>query len=123
MIEVLVGFVAGMLAGIMGVGGGVVLIPVMVVLMDVDQHTAQGVSLAVIAMVSLFGAITHFRQETLRSDVAIWIVPGAIIFILLGSLLANQVDASFLRDLVGGVIIIVGVLTVLRDWRSGGLAS
>jgi hypothetical protein len=107
----------------MGVGGGVVLIPIMVLLVGVDQHAAQGISLAAIAVISFFGAFTHLRQKTVRNDIAMYIAPSAVFFGLLGSLLADRIDANVLRDVVGGIIIIAGVLTVFRDWRAGGFAS
>jgi len=120
---VLGGLVAGFLSGIMGVGGGAVLIPIMVLLVGIDQHSAQGISLAAIAVISFFGAVTHFRQKTVRNDVAAYVAPSAVCCGLLGSYLASRVDANILRDIVGGIIIITGVLAVFRDWRAGGLAS
>jgi uncharacterized membrane protein YfcA len=122
--EVIVaGFVAGLLSGILGVGGGVVLIPVMVLLVGVDQHTAQGISLAVIAVITFFGAFTHYRQKNVRADIAWLLVPSAVIYGLIGTVVAGHIHGNILRDIVGIVIVIVGVLTVFRDWRSGGIAS
>ncbi len=117
------GFMAGILSGIMGVGGGVVLIPIMVLLIGIDQHTAQGISLAAISVISFFGAFTHFKQKTVRNDIAMYVAPSAVFYGLLGSFLADRIDANILRDIVGGIIIIAGVLTVFRDWRAGGFAS
>ena len=120
---VLGGLLAGFLSGILGVGGGVVLIPIMVLLVGMDQHSAQGISLAAIAVISFFGAITHFKQKTVRNDIAMYMAPSAVCYGLLGSFLADRIDANILRDVVGGIIIIAGVLTVFRNWRTGGFAS
>ena len=120
---VLGGILAGFLSGILGVGGGVVLIPTMVLLVGIDQHSAQGISLAAIAVISFFGAFTHFKQKTVRNDIAIYMAPSALCYGLLGSYLADRIDANILRDMVGGIIIIAGVLAVFRNWRAGGFAS
>jgi len=120
---ILGGLVAGFLSGLMGVGGGVVLIPTMVLLMGMDQHSAQGISLAAIAAISFFGAFTHLRQKTVRNDIAKYVAPSAVCYGILGSFLADRIDANILRDIVGGIIIIAGVLAVFRDWRAGGFAS
>lgn len=120
---VIAGLVAGFLSGILGVGGGVVLIPMMVLIAGVDQHTAQGISLAVIAIITFFGAFAHFRQKNVRVKVAWLLVPSAVIYCLIGTIVAGHVNGNILRDIVGIVIVIVGVLTVFRDWRSGGMAS
>ncbi|MFA5056278.1 MAG: sulfite exporter TauE/SafE family protein [Dehalococcoidia bacterium] len=120
---ILGGLVAGFLSGLMGVGGGVVLIPVMVLLMGLDQHSAQGISLAAIAVIAFFGAFTHLKQKTVRNDIAMYVAPSAVCYGLLGSFLADRIDANILRDMVGVIIIITGVLAVFRDWRAGGFAS
>lgn len=117
-----IGLLAGILGGMLGVGGGVILIPGMVFLMGVEQHTAQGVSLAVISVMALVGTVTHYRQENVRLEVALWIIPAAVIFSFLGGMVANMLDASFLRNLVGGFIIIVGIFMMVKDWRCRGLA-
>jgi uncharacterized membrane protein YfcA len=115
-----IGLLAGILGGMLGIGGGVILIPGMVFLMGVEQHTAQGVSLAVISLMALVGTVTHYRQENVRLKVALLIIPAAVIFSFLGGMVADMLDASFLRNLVGGFIIIVGFFMVVKDWRSGG---
>ncbi len=120
---IVAGLAAGLLSGILGVGGGVVLIPMMVLFAGVDQHTAQGISLAVIAIITFFGAFAHFRQKNVRTDVAWLLVPSAVICCLIGTLVAEHINGSILRNIVGIVVVIVGVLTVFRDWRSGGMAS
>ena len=111
---------AGTLGGMLGLGGGVILIPGMVFLMDVEQHTAQGVSLAVISAMALVGTVTHYRQDNVRLRVALWIIPAAVIFSFVGGMVADVLDASILRQLVGGVIIMAGFLMAIRGWRLEG---
>ena len=115
-----IGLLAGILGGMLGVGGGVILIPGMVFLLSVEQHTAQGVSLAVITLMALVGTITHYRQENVRLKVALWIIPAAIIFSFLGGTVANILDASLLRQLVGGLAIIIGFVMLSSGWRDRG---
>ncbi len=115
-----IGLLAGTLGGMLGVGGGVILIPGMVFLMDVEQHTAQGVSLAVISAMALVGTVTHYHQDNVRLRMALWIIPAAVIFSFVGGMVADVLDASILRPLVGGVIIMAGFLMAIRGWRSEG---
>lgn len=116
-IAIPIGFVSGILAGMMGIGGGVVLIPALVMIMGVSQHIAQGVSLAVISFMSLLGVLAHYRLENVRLRVALWIIPAAALFSFVGSYVASYLSGEFLRDFVGSVIIVVGVVTVVRGWR------
>jgi uncharacterized membrane protein YfcA len=117
-IAIPIGFVAGILAGMMGVGGGMVLIPGMVLLMGVSQHTAQGVSLAVISFMALLGVLAHYRLENVKLKVALWVIPAAALFSFVGSYVASHLSGTFLRDFVGSVIIVVGVITVVKGWRA-----
>ncbi len=52
----LIGLGTGFLAGLMGVGGGVVMIPAMVLLLKIDQHTAHGTSLAIMIVIAASAA-------------------------------------------------------------------
>jgi uncharacterized membrane protein YfcA len=100
------------------VGGGMVLIPGMVLLMGVSQHTAQGVSLAVISFMALLGVLAHYRLENVKLKVALWVIPAAALFSFVGSYVASHLSGTFLRDFVGSVIIVVGVITVVKGWRA-----
>ncbi|MBI4301021.1 MAG: sulfite exporter TauE/SafE family protein [Chloroflexi bacterium] len=102
------GLVAGILGGMLGVGGGVVMIPGMVLLLGQDQHTAQGVSLAVIPVLALVGAITHLRQNNVRLGVALWMAPSAMIFGWVGATVADKVDAPVLTKIFGGLLLVLG---------------
>jgi len=115
-----IGLLAGISAGMLGIGGGFVMVPGMVVLLSVDQHTAQGVSLAVIALTALVGAMTHYRQRNLRLGLVLWIAPAAALFGSLGSMMADVTDASLLRRIFGIVTIAIGVYMLAGSqprWR------
>ena len=114
-----IGLLAGVLAGMLGVGGGVILVPGMVLLLGVEQHTAQGVSLAVITLMALVGTFTHYRQENVRLRVALWIIPAAVIFSFLGGMVADTIDASLLRQIFGALLIVTGIVMVLGRWGRG----
>jgi len=110
------GLGAGLLAGMLGVGGGLVLVPGMVLLLTVEQHTAQGVSLAVITVTALAGAVTHYRQHNLVLEVVLAIAPAAALFGFLGGTVANLIDASLLRRIFGSLTILLGVLLLSGGW-------
>ena len=111
-----IGLGAGLLAGMLGVGGGLVLVPGMVLLLNVEQHTAQGVSLAVITVTALAGAVTHYRQQNVVLKVVLGIAPAAVLFGFLGGIVANLIDASLLRRIFGSLTILLGVLLLSGGW-------
>ncbi len=108
-IFLLTGLVTGFLSGMMGVGGGIIMIPAMVLLAGFGQHVAQGTALAVMVPVGLTGAFTHYRL----GNVARHYLPGLICGILLGAILggnlANRIADTPLRLTFIVVIVFMGI--------------
>lgn len=92
-IFLITGTVTGFLSGMMGVGGGAIMVPAMVLLAGFGQHMAQGTSLLVMVPLGASGATAH-RQ---LGNIAIRFLPGLIPGILLGTLLGGNV-ANFIPD-------------------------
>jgi uncharacterized membrane protein YfcA len=76
-VGILAGLIAGTISGMLGVGGGTVTIPAMVLLLDVEQHTAQGVALGAMLVTAAVGAFVHHRQGNVDVRAALWIAPTA----------------------------------------------
>lgn len=113
-----VGLVAGMLVGMLGVGGGLVFVPGMVLLLGVDQHVAQGVSLMAIVLAALVGVVTHGRQKNVDTGLALRMAPFAVPGALAGAWLAGILAPQLLTWIFVLLLSVVGVLMVLS--RSGG---
>jgi uncharacterized membrane protein YfcA len=103
-----VGLVAGVLSGLLGIGGGVIMVPAMVFLMGLSQHLAQGTSLAVIIPTALSGGITHLRMGNIRLRTAAWLSLGGIAGAVLGALAALAAPDQALRLLFGIYLSFVG---------------
>jgi hypothetical protein len=95
------GLAAGFLAGLLGVGGGVVLVPAMVLALGFDQHVAQGTSLVVIIPAALSGSWAHHRDGRLVLRDAALLAAGGIVGAVLGSVFALSLDDVLLRRLFG----------------------
>lgn len=108
LVTVIIGLVAGTLAGMLGIGGGVIMVPAMVLLLGVEQRVAQGVSLAVVAVTAISGAAQHYQQGNVRLDKALWIAPTAAVFGFVGGSLAGMIDQRLLQVLFGLLLLIVG---------------
>ena len=65
---VLLGALTGFISGMMGVGGGSFMIPMMVIFAGITQHTAQGISLLAMIPASTVGAWTHWQEGNIRSE-------------------------------------------------------
>lgn len=114
LLGILIGFCSGILSGMLGIGGGMVMVPAMVLALHVPQHTAQGISLAVIVLTASTGTIAHWRYGNVNWRIALWIAPAAAISAVIGARFAGMLDPVLLRRIFAVVIIIFGVRMLLR---------
>ena len=105
----LVGAVAGVLSGLLGIGGGAIMIPAMTLLMGLSQHVAQGTSLLVIIPTAVSGSITHLRMGNIRLATAGWLSLGGVVGAVAGASLALASPDQVLRLLFGGYLILTGL--------------
>lgn len=104
-----IGLTAGLLAGLLGIGGGVVMVPAMVLIMGLDQHVAQGTSLLVIIPAAALGSFTHHRHGRLALRDAAAMAVGGVLGAVLGSVTALSLDDQLLRRLFAILILAVAV--------------
>ena len=110
---IIIGLISGIISG-MGIGGGVILIPSLVLFNDVSQIQAQGVNLVVFIPIAIIALITHKKEGNLESKFNKKIIVGGIVGAILGSLLANQIDESNLRKYFGFFLLAVGIFELLK---------
>lgn len=104
----LIGAVAGVLSGLLGIGGGVVIMPALIYFAGFDQHRATGTSLAVLLPpIGVGAAIEYYRHGAVDVRAAAVIAVGVVVCAWLSALVANRVPGDYLRLLFG--IFIVGL--------------
>ena len=108
---ILGGLVAGLVSGVLGVGGGIVFVSFMTVGFRLPQTLAQGTSLVAIIPTAIVGGITHIREGNVIRDGAIWMGGGGVVGAILGALIAVHVPGAILARVFGVVLILnAGVL-------------
>jgi uncharacterized membrane protein YfcA len=115
-IYLLLGAVAGLLAGLLGVGGGLVIVPVLSwlfvasgVLTQDPVQFAVGTSLATIVFTSLSSIRAHHRRGAVRWDIVRRLLPGIVLGTLAGSLLATRLESATLGQVFGAFEILVAI--------------
>jgi uncharacterized membrane protein YfcA len=107
---VIIGLLAGVLSGFMGVGGGVIMIPLMILLLGFNQHEAQGTSLAVLAVpVTFLAAYTYYNEGHVNWRFAIVIAFAFVIGGYIGSKFAVNIDQAILKKIFGVILFIAAV--------------
>lgn len=107
------GAVTGFLSGMMGVGGGVIMIPAMVLLIGFSQHAAQGTSLLVMVPVGMTGAWTHYRLGNVATRILPGLIPGILLGAFLGSRAANRIPDTPLRLAFIGLMVFMGIRYIM----------
>ncbi len=112
----LLGSVAGLLAGLLGVGGGLIIVPVLLWLFRAEGmapavvvHLAVGTSLATIVVTSLSSSVAHHRRGAVRWPLAGWLSPGIVLGAWVGVGLADLLPALWLQRAFAGFAILIGL--------------
>lgn len=93
-----VGLAAGVLSGMFGIGGGVVIVPVLVTLFGFGLQEAVGTSLAALLMpVGIFAAIAYYRAGKLKIGIALWVAFGLAAGAILGAQIALGLNTDILQ--------------------------
>lgn len=108
----------GVISG-MGVGGGILLIPILVFLFERDQHLAQGITLLAYLPTSLVAAVTHYLNKNCRLRVAAWLAVGGVLGSLAGSALAAALPSRWLQRLFAVFLVAMAVYQLLPGRKTG----
>jgi uncharacterized protein len=119
----LLGIAVGVLSAMLGIGGGVVLVPALVLLFGLSQSEAQGTSLATIPFGAIVAATIYHQSVSLRASVVAVVALGCVVGACVGAKLVPQVSEEVLRSAFGGLLLYLGLLFVfdLRPSNPAGL--
>jgi uncharacterized membrane protein YfcA len=116
LIYMVVGLLAGFVGGLFGVGGGVVIVPLLLLSFSaqgvdpaVSTHMAIGTSLAVIVFISINSALAHHRRGAVTWHVFKKLTPGIIVGSVVGSLFALRISGPSLQVAFGAMLMILGL--------------
>jgi uncharacterized membrane protein YfcA len=104
-----IGLLGGVASGALGVGGGSIFVPGLVLGIGIGQHEAQGISLWVVVIASVMGGWTHYRQGTVDITAAKWLAPTALPGAALGAIAAAFMSGRTLQVVFAVLLIGIGV--------------
>lgn len=109
----LIGFITGIINGLFGSGGGTVLVPCLVFLMDVEDHKAHATAIAIILPLSILSSIIYYRYNVVDISLTANVAIGSVLGGIVGSILLNKLPVNILRKFFGVVMIIAAVRMVI----------
>ena len=109
---VLAGVFVGILSAMFGVGGGLLMVPFMVVVLGETQHVAEGTSLLVIVPTAVVGVLAHLRRGYVSLGHAALAGIGGALGALAGSSIALALEGELLQKIFGVVLLLIGARAV-----------
>jgi uncharacterized membrane protein YfcA len=111
----LVGILAGVFSGLIGIGGGVIIVPLLVFIFKFSQHQAQGTTLALmVPPIGLLAAATYYKQGYVDLKVAALVAAGFFVGGLLGAKYAVGLSNATLEKTFGITLILIGLRMILK---------
>lgn len=106
----LLGLLAGVLSGLIGIGGAIIIIPSLVLLFGLSQHAAQGTTLALmVPPIGLLAAWTYYKAGFVDLKIAGLICIGFFLGGLLGAKFATEIPDQLLRKIFGAVLLLASL--------------
>jgi uncharacterized protein len=109
--------VCGVASGMFGIGGGVLLVPLLGLLFAFSQHRAQGTSLvALIPPTGVLALMAYSKEGFVSWKTGLLLIPGVFLGGIIGGILAEKVKPRSMRKIFAGVLVLLGAWQTLDAW-------
>lgn len=116
MLYILLGLVAGTFSGVVGLGGGVIIVPALVFLFGTTQHQAQGTTLALLVPpIGILAAYEYYKRGYVDLRIAAFICLGFVLGGLIGAKIATGIPDAVLKRIFGCALILIGAKMII--WK------
>jgi uncharacterized protein len=107
---IIIGLVAGTLGGMVGLGGGIILIPALILIMKLDQQTAQGTSIAImLPPIGLFAVYNYYKAGYVNIKYAFVIAMAFMVGGYFGSILALKLSPDVMRKVFSVILVVIAI--------------
>lgn len=109
--------ICGVASGMFGIGGGVLLVPLLGLLFSFSQHRAQGTSLvALIPPTGVLALIAYAREGFVSWRTGLLLIPGVFLGGIVGGMLAEKLQPRRMRQVFAGILFALGTWQALSAW-------
>ena len=115
----ILGLAAGTAGGLVGIGGSLVIIPVLTLLMGKDQHLAQACAMIVNVFVAVPALFRHHQAKAVQWGVVVRMLPFGLVLILIGVALSDRIDGELLMKFFGVFLLYIIAINVLKLFEDG----
>jgi uncharacterized membrane protein YfcA len=109
--------VCGVASGMFGIGGGVLLVPLLGLLFAFGQHRAQGTSLvALIPPTGILALLAYSREGYVSWKTGLLLIPGIFLGGIVGGIMAKWIRPRLMRQIFAGIMFVLGALQAFSAW-------
>ena len=113
---VVVGLLAGMLSGLVGLGGGVIIVPALVFFLGFSQHQAQGTSLGILLLpAGIFAVMNYYKKGFIDGKVVLLLFVGFLVGGYLGSKISLSMPEVVLKKVFAVALVLIAVKVLFFD--------
>ncbi len=107
---IILGLLAGTLSGLIGIGGGIIIIPALILFFGFSQHIAQGTTLALLVPpIGFLAALVYYKQGYVDVKAALFICVGFVLGSLAGARFAMGLSSVVLEKIFGVALLIIAL--------------
>jgi len=113
---IIVGLLAGMLSGLVGLGGGVIIVPALVFFLGFSQHQAQGTSLGILLLpAGIFAVLNYYQKGYIDIKVVLLLFVGFLVGGWLGSKLSLSLPEAMLKKVFAVALVLIAAKVLFFD--------
>jgi uncharacterized protein len=114
------GFIAGTFGALLGLGGGILLIPFLTLVLDIPMHQAIATSIIAVIATSSAGASMNLERRTVNMRLGMLLEIATVFGAVLGGITANYLSADILTKLFSGLLLLVSAIMLWRSRQKNG---
>jgi uncharacterized membrane protein YfcA len=107
-------FFGGLSSGLLGLGGGALMVPILHLTMNFPMHVTVATSMFIMVLTSISGAATHFSLGNVHTSHAVFLCIGVIFGAQLGAYFSKKISGKGLRRMFGMVLFLVSIRMILK---------
>ena len=113
---IIIGIAAGILSGLVGIGGGIIIVPCLVLLLGFTQKDAQGTSLAILLLpIGIFAVINYYKQGYININAAVVVSLAFLVGSFIGSKMALTMNEEKLKKIFAVTMMLIAIKMLFFD--------
>ena len=108
-----IGLITGFINGIFGSGGGMIIVPALIFLLNLEEHKAHATAISIILPLTIISTFLYLTEDIIKFNIALYVALGGVIGSFIGAKFLNKIPAPLLRKIFGSIIIYTAVRMIL----------